>query len=183
VKLVETDAALPIDEDAREVPRPPRPEHRKAYVSLLLTTAVLAATVAVVYVLFPKRHNEVIEETIDYHREPGALEIEAPTSGELRAWTIGIHGRAVPWPEAPGLKIVGARRLRMLRKPAAMVRYDLGGDPITVVAMVPWDAPPRTIRRDDGGESAVWWRKGPWTFIAVGSAATAEAWQSSVGAP
>lgn len=183
MKLVETDVELD-NEDVPEVARPPRPEHRKAYVSLALTAAVLVATVALVYALFPKRDHEVIELAVAAHREPGELALTAPGPAELTAFTIGVLARPVPWPAAgDGVAIEGARRLSLLRRDAAMVRYRVGDAPVTLIAMVPWDAPPRVIVRDDGEERAVWWRKGPWTMIAVGPAAGDAAWRARVGAP
>ena len=91
--------------------------------------------------------------------------------------------RPVPWPTGEGLVLEGATRLEILRKAAAMVRYRAGADVVTVVAMVPWDAPPRVIEVADGPELAVWWRKGRWTMIAVGPAATQSAWRKLIGAP
>lgn len=182
MKLVETDAALAV-EDVAEVPRPPRPEHRKAYVSLFLTSAVLIATVAVVYILFPKRNHEVIGEAVEEHRAPGPLELERPSHAELTAWTIGVLARPVPWPSGPGVEVVGVRRRSILRKEAAVARLDVDGTPVTMVVMVPWDAPPRTIRKTDGDVAAVWWRQGPWTFIAAGPTDRADGWRSKLGAP
>jgi hypothetical protein len=182
MKLVETDAALAV-EDVPEVPRPPRPEHRKAYVSLLVTGAVLVGTVLVVYLLFPKRDHEVMGSAIEYHRDPGELELTRPSEPELVAWTIGVLGRPVPWPSGEGLTIEGVRGLRLLRRPAAMVRYRLGDQPVTLVAMVPWDQPPRIITIDDDDERAVWWRAGKWTMVAVGPIASEATWRPAVGAP
>jgi hypothetical protein len=182
MKLVETDTALAND-DVAEVSRKPRPEHRKTYVSLLVTGAVLVGTVAAVYLLFPKRDHEVIGAVIEHHRAPGALDLERPSLPEVTAWTIGVLARPVPWPSGDGLTIEGVRHLVILKKDAAMVRYQVDGVPVTLVAMVPWDAPPRVIKLDDGTERAVWWRKGAWTMIAVGPLAGENAWRKRIGAP
>jgi len=182
MRLVETDTAL-ADDDLPERPRPPRPEHRKTYVSLLVTGAVLITTVALVYVLFPKRDHEVIGSVIDHHEDPGAFDLVRPSRGELAAWSLGVFGRSAPWPDDEALVIEGARRTSILKRTAALVRYRVGEDAVTVVAMQPWDAPPRTIRRTEGDLAAVWWRPRRWTMIAVGPAARQAAWRPLVGAP
>src|SRR5690606_28254623 len=101
MRLVETDTAL-ADDDLPERPRPPRPEHRKTYVSLLVTGAVLITTVALVYVRFPKRDHEVIGSVIDHHEDPGAFDLVRPSRGELAAWSLGVFGRSAPWPDDEG---------------------------------------------------------------------------------
>jgi hypothetical protein len=182
MKLVETDSPHG-DEEVAEVPRPPRPERRRVYVSLALTLGVLAATVGAVYVAFPKRDNEVLHAALDAHREGGPFELEAPSASELGAWSVGVVGHKVPWPDAPGLEIVGTRRLQVLRRPAALARYRADGDEISVMVLRARDAPPRTYHRSDAGDLAVSWRRGPWTFVVVGPAADAEKWKRRFGAP
>jgi hypothetical protein len=184
VKLVETDIEIEREREPRaETITPPRPEHRKAYVSLLVTGAVLVATVAAVYLLFPKRDHEVIDAVVAHHRDPGGFAMDHPSRPELVGWTIGALGRSVPWPDGADLRIEGLKKLVVLKKPAALVRYRIGGAPVTLAAMQSWDLTGQLVI-DDGDLRAVWWRKkGPWTMIAVGPAATADAWRAAIGAP
>jgi hypothetical protein len=182
MKLVETD--IPHgDEEVPEVPRPPRPERRRVYVSLALTLTVLAATVLAVYFAFPKRDNELLNAALEAHREGGPYELDHPSAAELAAWSVGVVGHKVPWPEAPGLEIVGTRRLQILKRAAALIRYRAGQDEVTLMVLRARDAPPRRLRRTDGAELAISWRRGPWTFVVVGEAAHVSAWQKPFGAP
>ena len=85
MKLVEPE--IPHgDEEVLEIPRPPRPERRRVYVSLALTLGVLAATVAAVYLAFPKRDNELLTEALEAHRaSPDDVEVRerlGPGAGE-----------------------------------------------------------------------------------------------------
>lgn len=183
MKLVETD--IRHDEDAAaESPTPPRPEHRRVYVSLLLTFSVLAATVIAVYAIFPKRDNELLTVAIDAHAAPGELELERPTPRELSAWSVGVIGRGAPWP-APGggAEVIGTRSLEILKRPAAMVRYRVAGEEVTVVAMRAHTAPARKFERREGRLYAVSWREGKWRLVAVGRAAARESWGPAVGIP
>lgn len=180
MKLVETD--IPHgDEEVSEVPRPPRPERRRVYVSLALTLGVLAATVVAVYLAFPARNNELVTEALEAHRTPGAYQLERPSPAELKAWTVGVVGGSVPWPA--DLEVIGTWQIRILRRPAALVRFSVEGDEVTLMAMRAWDAPPRKYRRHDGDELAVSWRRGPWTLVAIGPAARAERWKASLHVP
>jgi hypothetical protein len=180
MKLVETE--LPHgDEEVAEVPRPPRPERRRVYVSLALTLGVLAATVVAVYVAFPARNNELVTEALEAHRLPGPFQLEQPTPAELKAWTVGVVGGSVPWPG--DLQVIGTWQISILRRPAALVRFSIDGDEVTLMAVRAWDAPPRKYRRHDGDELAVSWRRGPWTLVAVGPAARADRWKASLHVP
>lgn len=183
MKLVETD--IPHgDEEVSEAPRPPRPERRRVYVSLALTLSVLVATVTAVYVAFPKRDNELLTEAIDTHRAGGELDLERPSTGELKAWTVGAVGEMVPWPEPTAeVTLLGTRRIRVLKRPVAVVLYRVGKDEVTYMAMRARDAPPRKYRREDDGDLAVSWRRGPWTLVAVGPAATQAQWRKGLDVP
>ena len=180
MKLVETDSPHG-DEEVPEVPRPPRPERRRVYVSLLLTLGVLAATVAAVYLAFPKRDNELVTAALDAHRERGPFQLERPSPAELKAWTVGVVGGAVPWPT--DLEVVGTWQIRILRRPAALVRFAVGDQEVTLMAMRARDAPPRKYRRHDGEELAISWRRGPWTLVAVGPVAEEQNWKASLHVP
>jgi hypothetical protein len=182
MKLVETDSPHG-DEEVPEVPRPPRPERRRVYVSLALTLGVLAATVCAVYVAFPKRDNEILHAALDAHREGGPWELERPNPSELGAWSVGAVGHRVPWPDGQGLEVVGTRRLQVLKRPAALVRYKADQDEVSVMVLRARDAPPRKYQRADGDELAISWRRGPWTFVVVGSAEHADRWKRRVDAP
>ena len=183
MKLVETD--IPHgDEEVAEVPRPPRPEHRRVYVSLAVTLTVLVATVAAVYLAFPERHNELLTEALEAHQQDGPFEIEHPSRAELIAWSVGVIGKKAPWPtQGPGLEALGTRRLTILRRPAALVRYRIGGEEISLLVIRATDAPPRTHRRTEDGQLAESWRRGPWTFVAVGPARSASSWKGRFGVP
>lgn len=185
MKLVETDIPHGENEDdtSVEAPTPPRPEHRRVYVSLFLTLSVLAATVATVYTLFPKRDNELLTGAIDAHRDPGSLHIQSPNPSELDAWTIGVIGERIEWPMPDGdREVLGARAMRVLRRPAALVRYRIGQAEVTLLAMRARDAPPRRYRRANNGHVALSWRDGPWTFVAIGPSESEEAWRAGIGA-
>ena len=180
MKLVETD--IPHgDEEVSEAPRPPRPERRRVYVSLALTLGVLAATVCAVYVAFPKRDNELLTEALEAHRQAGPFQLEKPSAAELKAWTVGVVGGSVPWPR--DLEVIGTWQIRILRRPAALLRFAVEGDEVTLMAIRAWDAPPRKYRRHDGDELAVSWRRGPWTLVAVGPAAQADRWKAALHVP
>lgn len=180
MKLVETD--IPHgDEEVPEVPRPPRPERRRVYVSLALTLGVLAATVAAVYIAFPKRDNELMTEALEAHRHRGPFQLERPSAAELKAWTVGVVGGSVPWPS--DLQVIGTWQIRILRRPAALVRFAVAGEEVTLMAMRAWDAPPRKYRRQEGEDLAVSWRSGPWTLVAVGAAEHAERWKAVLRVP
>jgi len=180
MKLVEPE--IPHgDEEVPEIPRPPRPERRRVYVSLALTLGVLAATVAAVYTAFPKRDNELLTDALEAHRAPGRYQLTSPSPAELKAWSVGVVGGSVPWPS--DLEVIGTWQIRILRRPAALVRFRIGGDEVTLMAMRAWDAPPRKYRRHDGDELAVSWRRGPWTLVAVGPAAGADRWKAPLHVP
>jgi hypothetical protein len=180
MKLVEPE--IPHgDEEVAEIPRPPRPERRRVYVSLALTLGVLAATVVAVYLAFPKRNNELVTEALEAHRNPGRFQLERPSAAELKAWTVGVVGGSVPWPS--NLEVIGTWQIRILRRPAALIRFSVGGDQVTLMAMRAWDAPPRKYRRHDGDDLAVSWRRGPWTLVAVGPAAHADSWKAPLHVP
>lgn len=186
MKLVESEFEHRTDEDDVERPSPPRPERRRVYVSLMVTMSVLIATVVLVYSLFPKRDNELLDAVIDAHLEPKSAELSNPGDAELDAWTVGMFGRAVPWPE-PGsdidAEVLEARSLEVLRRKIAVVRYRIGDDEVSLAATVARSAPPRTHRRTRDGVYGVSWRHGRWTFVAAGPERTADRWTVQLEAP
>src|SRR5258706_6590527 len=113
MKLVEPESTGPVEGEAPIV-TPPRPPHRRVSVSLLFTLSVLIGTVVTIYVVFPARHGVLITEAIDRHRDPApAWDLLSPSTGELRAWAIGVAGKDVPLPPTD-LALIGARRLDIL---------------------------------------------------------------------
>ena len=46
-----------------------------------------------------------------------------------------------------GVQVIGTWQIRILRRPAALVRFSIGEDEVTLMAMRAWDAPPRKYRR------------------------------------
>jgi anti-sigma factor RsiW len=187
MKLVETDTTGPPEVEAVEdetVKTPPRPEHRRVSVSLLLTVAVLAGTVVTIYSVFPERHNALMTAAIEAHHGAEPFELAAPSPSQLVAWSTALLGKDVPWPDlAPDVEIVGVRALMVLNRRAAMVRYRIAGDPVTVVVQQPRDTPPRKHHRRDGDDLCLSWRSHKWTFIAVGPVASAHRWAEFFGAP
>jgi hypothetical protein len=184
MKLVESDV-VHADDDG-EVTLPPRPERRRVYTSFLVTFSVLVATVFSVYHLFPPRDNELLTVAIDAYQQPGPYEIERPSDTQLLAWGTGVVGERAPFPApAPGITLVGVRKVKILNRPAAMVRYRFEDDGSEVSYFVsrPRDVPPRRYQREDGDLHAVSWRSGRWTLVLVGPAASRDRWADEFGAP
>ena len=186
MKLVETD--IHHAEDEGEVPglsTPPRPEHRRVYVSFLVTFSVLVATVATIYTVFPQpRDNEMLTVALAFHEDPGEFELTSPSRAELVAFGVGVTGRGAPFPEPrPDLEALGVRSLRIVKWQVTMVRYRAGDDEVSYLVMRAHDAPPRHHRREEDGLLAVSWRSGGWTLIAVGPVAEAARWGKLLGVP
>lgn len=183
MKLVETEFETSADDDD-DVERtvPPRPERRRVYVSLIVTLSVLVATVVLIYAIFPKRDNELLDAAIDNYLDPGETELEHPTRAELDAWTVGVLGRGVPWPEIDA-PVIDAHSFVIIRRKAAFVRYKIGGDLVSLAVTLVRSAPPRTHRRRRDGLYAVSWRRKRWTFVAVGPSDTSDHWAEVLGAP
>src|SRR5262249_45452570 len=94
---------------------------------------------------------------------------------ELRAWAIGAAGRDVPLP--PGkVEVIGARKIDILNRRAALVRVRIGGDEVTYLVQHARGLPPEEAERKDGDLEAVEWRQGPYTCVAVGPAASKPTW-------
>jgi hypothetical protein len=170
------------DEGAPEIARPARPARRRVYTSLLVTLSVLFGTVGIIYRVFPNRQDEVMTLTMQAHREPGNLEITAPTSMEIRAWSLGLFGESAPWPEVhEGLVPKGASALRIFKRDLAIVRYELDGEAVTIAMLRKRDPMPRTLRRTEDGLHAVSWGHKRFNTIVVGSAASKEVWTKRLG--
>ncbi len=181
MKLVEAEAEGPVEGDAALV-TPPRPPHRRVSVSLLFTVSVLIGTVVTIYLVFPARHNVLLTEAIEHHREGEPVwDLAAPTAAELRAWAIGVVGKDVPLP--PGAEaIVGARRIDIFQRHAAVIRLKLGSDEITYLVQRARGIAPDHSERVDGELRAVGWRRGAFACVGVGPDASAKTWLPALGA-
>ncbi len=178
MNLVEAEATGPVEGDAPLV-TPPRPPHRRVSVSLLFTLTVLVGTVVAIYLRFPARHNQLMTEAMASHAEPDpSWDLVAPTPIELRAWAIGVVGKDPPLP-APTAKIVGARRVTIFSRDAAVIGTEIGSDRVTYFVQRAQGMAPEHAERDDGDVQGVSWRKGPYTCIAVGPAASVKTWRAS----
>lgn len=183
MKLVEAESTGPVEGDAALV-TPPRPPRRRVSVSLVFTLTVLVGTVVTIYAMFPARNNVLVTEALERHRETNPTwDLSAPNPAELRAWVIGVVGKGVPLPgeatpAAPA--IIGARRLQILNRAAALIRVRLGDDDVTYLVQHARGIAPERSERQDGALRAVAWRKGPFSIVAVGADATAARWRAAL---
>lgn len=176
--LVEAEATGPIEgEDA--IVTPPRPPHRRVSVSLLFTLTVLIGTVVAIYVGFPPRHHVLVTEAIAEHREAApAWDLVAPSAVELRAFVTGVVGhKGVPLPSGA---IDGARRIEVLKRSTAVIRYRVAGEPITYVVQRAGSVGPDLSERTDDDLRAITWQTGALRFVLVGSDRTAAAWRGTI---
>lgn len=182
MKLVEAESTGPVEGDDALV-TPPRPPHRRVSVSLLFTLTVLVGTVVTIYAAFPARNNVLVTAALEYHRETNPTwDLAAPNPAELRAWLIGVVGKDVPLPgdgTAAAPAIIGARRLEILNRSAALIRVRVGDDDVTYLVQHARGIAPERSERSDGSLRAVAWRKGPFTIVAVGADATAASWRAA----
>jgi hypothetical protein len=186
MKLVETDIPRAEDEADEPRPTPPRPERRRVAVSLALTMSVLVGTVVAVFTLFPERHNELLTVALRVYRDPdrAAAVLARPSESELRAFGLGLFGRAVPWPRgAPPAEILSAGQLRILERTAAAVRYRVNGAEVVLLAQRPREAVSRREQRRERELLAVSFRRHHWRFVAVGPVDSAALWTRVLGVP
>lgn len=182
MKLVEAEATGPVEGDDALV-TPPRPPHRRVSVSLLFTLAVLTGTVVAIYLAFPARHNVLVTEAIERHRDPPPVwDLAAPAPRELRAWAIGAAGQGVPLP-SPRIAIVGARRLELFHRGAALIRLRVGKDEVTYLTQHSRGLAPEHLDQRDGDLRAVAWRSGLFACVAVGPAASSAQWLPALAPP
>jgi len=182
MKLVEAESTGPVEGDDALV-TPPRLPHRRVSVSLLFTLTVLVGTVVTIYAMFPVRNNVLMTEAIEHHREANPTwDLLAPNPAELRAWVIGVVGKDVPLPgegtSVPPV-IIGARRLDILKRAAALIRVRIGNDEVTYLVQHARGIAPEHSERQDGDLRAVAWRKGLLMIVAVGPEATAASWRAA----
>ena len=176
--LVEPEEVGPIEGDDPRV-TPPRPPHRRVSVSLLFTLSVLTGLVVTIYLVLPARHNVLVTEAIERHRDVNPTwDLEAPSVSELRAWAIGVVGKDVPLP-AEATKVIGARRIQVLRRDAALMRLQVGGDEITYLVQNTRIAPKRH-EQVDGDLQASEWRRGKFAIVAVGPKQSATSWLATL---
>jgi len=177
MNLVEAESVGPVEGDAPLV-TPPRPPHRRVSVSLVFTLTVLIGTVVTIYMTFPARNNVLVTEAIAQHRVAQTWDLTDPTAPEARAWAIGIAGKDVPLPLA-STTMIGARRIEILNRDAALMRLKVGADDVTYLIQRARGVAPSTTDRKDGDLHAVAWRSGRFTCVAVGPAATLSTWRAA----
>jgi hypothetical protein len=186
MKLIEAESTGPVEGDDALV-TPPRPPRRRVSVSLLFTLTVLVGTVVTIYAVFPARHNALMTEAIEHHRDTSpAWEFSTTNPAELRGWMIGVlRSKDVPVPGEGTLVtpvVIGARRLTIFHREAALIRLDIGDNEVTYLVQHAQGIAPEHSERRDGELRAVAWRKGPFTIVAVGADATAARWRAALHA-
>lgn len=183
MKLVETEyehvADLDVDVEAVTLPRP---ERRRVHLSLIVTLAVLVATVTTIYLVFPPRVDTLQDAAIDFQLEPGEFDLIEPSQIELEAWSVGLVGPGVPWPPLEG-RIVGAQSIKVLHRRTAAVRVRVGEGYATLFATRAVEAPPRTRRKKRDDLFCVSYRRGHWMLVAAGPQESAPEWLHVLGAP
>lgn len=173
--LVEPEEVGPIEGDDPRI-TPPRPPHRRVSVSLVFTLSVLIGLVVTIYLVLPARHNVLVTEAIERHRDTEPVwDLEAPTLPELRAWAIGVAGKDVPLP-GETTTVIGARRVRVLRRDAALMRLQIGDVQVTYLVQNAQGIAPQRDEQVDGDLRASAWRRGKFTVVAVGPRDSASSW-------
>ena len=178
MSLVEAEATGPVEGDDPIV-TPPRPRHRRVSVSLVLTLSVLIGLVAAIYTVFPARHNVMAQTALAHHRDVTAWDLVAPSTIELRAWIVGAVGKGAPLPDA---QAIGASQIEVLDRPAALIRFKIGGDEVTYLVERAGRIEPEHAESKDNDLRVVEWPKGAFVCAAVGPEANAKSWFATVGA-
>jgi hypothetical protein len=132
--------------------------------------------------MFPARHNLLMTEAIAHHVEPApAWDLTAPAPDVLQAWLIGAVGKGAPLPgSVSAVSVIGARRLDILDRGAAMIRLRIGGDEVTYLVQRARGIAPEGAERTDGSLRAVAWNQGRFTIVGVGPDATAASWRAAL---
>ncbi len=177
MSLVEAEATGPVEGDDPIV-TPPPPRHRRVSVSLVFTLSVLIGTVVAIYMVFPARHNVLAQVALDHHREPPAWDLTAPNPAELRAFLTGAVGKDAPLPNAPA---IGAARIEVLDRHAALIRFKIGDSEVSYVVGRAARISPEHAESHDGDARIVEWPTGAFVCAAVGPDATAATWLPAVG--
>jgi hypothetical protein len=182
MKLIEAESTGPVEGDDALV-TPPRPPHRRVSVSLLFTLTVLVGTVVTIYLAFPARNNVLVTAALEHHLDPAPVwDLASPNPAELRGWLIGVVGKDAPLPgegTSAAPTVIGARRLQVLNRAAALIRVRVGDDDVTYLVQHARGITPEGSERADGGLRAIAWRKGAYTLVAVGADATAASWRAA----
>jgi hypothetical protein len=180
--LVEAEAVGPIEGDEPAVTAP-RPPHRRVSVSLIFTLSVLIGLVVTIYTVLPMRHDEIVTVAVRQHRATETTwDLDGPSAAELRAWTIGVIGdKDVPLPAEPA-RIIGARRIEVIKRPAAVIRLQVGSEPVTYVVQNARGIAPGRVTRAEGELRALGWRDKSYVIVVVGADATARDWAAALGA-
>jgi hypothetical protein len=180
VKLVEAEADGPIEGDDALI-TPPRPPHRRVSISLLVTLTVLIGTVVTIYTVFPARHQFLLTEAIERHREPQPQwDLVAPSPLQLRVWALGVISEDVPLPTSE-VTILGARRIDVLDRRAALIGLQIDGEPVTYLVQHANGIAPEHSERVDGDLRAVAWQHGAFMRVAVGRDSTSAKWLRAFG--
>lgn len=177
--LVEAEATGPV-EGEDPVVTPPRPPHRRVSVSLLFTLTVLIGTVVAIYLGFPPRHHVLMTEAIAQHREPApAWDLAQPSDVQLAAFVSGVvgGGKAVPLPAGP---VDGVRRIEVLNKPTAVIRFHVGAEAVTYIVQRAGSVGPDATERTDDELRAITWQTGAFRFVLVGGDRTVDSWRHSI---
>jgi len=186
MKLVEAESTGPVEGDDALV-TPPRPPHRRVSVSLLFTLTVLIGTVVTIYATFPARHNVLLTAALELHGDASpAWDLAAPDPSQLGAWLIGAVGKGalLPGDGSPGAPaVVGARRLEILNRPAALIRVRIGADDVSYLVQHSRGIAPDRSERVQGELLAVARRRGAFIVVAVGPEATAASWRAALRVP
>ena len=159
----------------------PRPPHRRVSVSLLFTLTVLIGTVVAIFLVFPARHEVFLSEALARHRTQPAWDLTTPTSAEARAWAMGLVGARAPLPSlAPPVRVLGASRIELLDRPAALLRLAIGPDEVTYIVQPSRGIAKKSDQRTSGDLRAVSVRRDGYSAAAAGSAASADRWLASI---
>ncbi|MEO8553441.1 MAG: hypothetical protein ABI678_25885 [Kofleriaceae bacterium] len=177
MNLVEAESTGPVEGDDPIV-TPPRPRHRRVSVSLVLTLSVLIGLVVAIYQVFPARHNVLAQQALADHKDPPAWDLPSPTPSELRAWLVGAAGKDAP---LPNLTAIGASRIDVLDRHAALIRFKIGNDEVSYVVGHAARIAPEHSESHDGDLRVVAWPKGAYVCAAVGPDASAATWLAALG--
>jgi hypothetical protein len=146
----------------------------------VFTLSVLIGLVVTIYAVLPARHNVLVTAAIEHHRNPELpWDLDAPSPAELRAWAIGVVGKDVPLP-AETAHVIGARRVEVLKRGAALMRLRVGADEVTYLVQNVHGIAPEHAEQHDGDLRATAWRRGKFTCVAVGPSASAGSWLSAL---
>ena len=118
-----------------------------AHLTVSQSPPVLIGTVVAIYVTFPTRNTVLMTEALQRHRDNSSIwDLTNPTSGELRAWAIGVVGKDPPLPEV----VLGARELEVLGHRAAVMRIPAAGENVTYLVQYTRVIAPDHAERTDG---------------------------------